>query len=62
MIPHLEYSIQLWGLQHKKNLDVIVLLQWKDIRMVGGLEHLSYEDRLREPMFILEKIRLQKNL
>ena len=46
--PHLEYCIQLCGLQHRKDLDLLERVQRRATRMVRGLEHLSYEDRLRE--------------
>ncbi|KAK4815367.1 hypothetical protein QYF61_001355 [Mycteria americana] len=47
--PHLEYCIQLWCPQHKKDME---LLEW-----------LSCEDRLRElGLFSLEKRRLQGDL
>ncbi|KAJ7408735.1 hypothetical protein BTVI_58644 [Pitangus sulphuratus] len=63
--PHLECCIQLWGLQHKKGLDLLEQVQRRVMKMVRELEHLSYEDRLRElELFSLEKalVRLYSSL
>mgnify|MGYP001860032424 FL=1 len=61
--PHLEYRIQAWGPQHKEDMKLLNQVQKRAMKKIRGLEHLSYEDRLRELLALLSlKKRLQGQL
>ena len=51
MRPHLEYCVQMWSLQYRRDMDLLECVQRRATKVIQGMKHLSYEDRLRELVF-----------
>jgi len=48
MRPHLLYCVQVWSSQYRKDRELLERGQRRATKMVRGLQHLPYKDRLRE--------------
>ena len=47
MRPHLQYRVQAWGPQ-EKGIELLEQVPKRAMKMIRGLQHFLYEDRLRE--------------
>ena len=55
----LEYCMQFWGPQYKKDMELLERVERRVMKMIRGLKQPLYRDRLRElGLFILGKRRL----
>ena len=60
---HLEYCVQMQCPQYRRDMELLECVQKRATKMIQGMGHLSYEDRLKElRLFSLENRSLQGNL
>ena len=41
MRPHLEHCIQIWSPQYRRDMDLLVHVQWRATKMMQGMEHVE---------------------
>ena len=46
--PHLEYCVQAWDPQYRKDVELLERVQRRTTKMIRRLKYCSYEERLRE--------------
>ena len=46
--PHMEYCVQIWSPQYRRDIELFECIQRRATKMVQWMEHLSCEDSLRE--------------
>ena len=59
MRPHLEYCVQMWSPQHRRDVDLLKYIQGRATKMILGMERLSYKDL---GLFSLEKTIIRGDL
>lgn len=56
MRPYLEHCIQVWGLHHRKDVELLERVQRSATMLIRELQHPPYDARVKElGLFCLEK-------
>lgn len=54
----MEYCVQVWSSRYRRDMDLLECVQRSATKIMQGMEHVSYEDRLRDlGLFSLENRR-----
>jgi len=46
--PCMEHCVQFWAPQFKKDKEILGTVQYRTAKMMEGVTHLPYEERLRD--------------
>ena len=52
-LSSMEYHIQMWSPQLKRDVDPLEHIQRRATEMIQGMEHLSYKNRLEELRLVI---------
>ena len=60
---HLEFGVQRWSPNLQQDNDLLEKVQRKTTRMITGIPHLSYEERLKyQNIFLLHYRRIRRDM
>lgn len=63
VVPHLEYAVQFWSLNYRKEINLLEKIQQSATKMIPTLSAQPFEERLKSlSLFTLGKRRLRENV